>query len=123
MTENKSNIKQLKLAQKEPTTYKISDENFETLTNIVAKVSKELDNPVDNEAIKATLCLMEQLTSGNFDEVVLLGVSKQAGIYMGGGGNAGNKFMVEVILKEYGDIFHAQLADSLGLYDIDFIED
>ena len=123
MTENKSNIKQLKLAQKESPTYKISDENFEALTKIVAKVSKELDNPVDNEAIKSMLSLVEHLIEGTFNEVVILGVGKNGSSYMGGGGSAGNKFMVGTLLREYSNSFDGQLADMLGLYNVDFIEE
>lgn len=123
MTEKKNNIKQLKLAQKEAPTYKISDENLEALTKIVAKVSKELENNIDNEAIKSVINLLGHLTEGTFDEVVLLGVSKHGGSYMGGGGNAGNKFMVGTLLREYSNSFDGQLADMLGLYNVDFIEE
>jgi len=123
MTEKKDNVKQLKLAKKEQERYFVSEENLETLADIVNKSGKELDRNVDNEALKALLSLAQYVVDGSFDEVVLLGVNKQGGIFMGGGGDSGNKFMVNTILKEYASIFHAQLAEGLGLYDVEILED
>jgi len=123
MTEKKDNVKQLKLAKKEQERYFVSEENLETLVDIVIKSGKELDRNVDNEALKALLSLAQYVVDGSFDEVVLLGVNKQGGIFMGGGGDSGNKFMVSTILKEYASIFHAQLAEGLGLYDVEILED